>query len=126
MTLNAFFEIFDKTTVDADVVSLIEKEYGAVDDEDVRRLLCMRTDDCFIDCDDVVRLMTKDEIVFASSDLGVDFKGLLCIPFFDIGDNDFIVYRIDCKMWSRMNIVDMSFFCENVSLKKMLQELVGV
>lgn len=98
----------------------VENKYHAALPDDVRKLLSMATAPFCWEGGDVCRLLCLGEIVHASQDLHVDFIGMGCIPFFDKGDNDFIIYRISQNSWEMFNIIDQVSWRSSSDLQKLL------
>lgn len=121
MTIKEFLKYVERVQLDTFVINQAEQIYGKIDSELVKKIFSINLTDSFIESEDFLRVLTKDEILNAISDLHVDFKKKKIIPFFDIGDNDFIVYHLATNKWSYMNIVDGVCFSESNSLEELLR-----
>lgn len=71
--------------------------------------------------DDDSRILSYDEMIDAEQDLRVQFKEKGIIPLVDCGENDFIVYHFENKIWSKFNIVDETVFKKKDSLEELLE-----
>ncbi len=71
--------------------------------------------------DDGSRVLAYDEIVDAEKDLHVAFKERGMIPLVDCGENDFIVYHFEDRIWSKFNIIDETVFKKKKGLEELLK-----
>ena len=120
MTVNEFIERARTTEPDTSVVRLVENKFGEINDSFVKQLLSVRLNDNFLESDDILRFLSLAEILNADESLGTNFSSRRIIPFFDTGDNDFIVYLLKNKKWAFMNIIDEAIFDETNSLEELL------
>ncbi len=67
--------------------------------------------------DDDSRVLSYDEIVDAEKDLHVAFKEKRMIPLVDCGENDFIVYHFEDRIWSKFDIIDETVFMKKIALR---------
>lgn len=71
--------------------------------------------------DDDSRVLSYDEIVDAEKDLHVPFKERGMMPLVDCGENDFIVYHFENRIWSKFNIIEETVFKKKNSLEELLK-----
>lgn len=96
----------------------IEQVYGVRLKDDIKQVLSKKPEGIFFASDDILRLLSCEEIIDASRNMNVDFVGLKLIPIMDTGDNDYIVYDIEKRSWCKFNIVDNTKFKQRKSLKE--------
>ena len=109
MTKKEFLQSVTAVSEDSAKVEKIEKIYGAVTSELVRKIISYVNKTVFLDEDDW-RVLSYSEIENAASDLNVDFTGKKLLPLFDCCENDFVVYCLAEDGWAKFNIVDESLF----------------
>lgn len=106
--------------IDSSFVSKVEDLYKTSIPEDVKRMLSISKDAVFYDDASLLRGLSNEEILNASSDMAVDFSDKHILPVFDVGDNDYIVYDFEEKCWYKFNIVDEIKFSKANSLSEYL------
>lgn len=119
MTLNEYIEITKNANVNDSYIKELEKIYGEISEEYIKQIYSTTVMDYFFEAEDILRLLTPQEILVAPENLHVNFREKKCIPLFDTGDNDFIVYLLEKNVWSYFNIVNQTFFSEADSLLSM-------
>ncbi|MDD6488254.1 MAG: hypothetical protein PUG48_00350 [Clostridia bacterium] len=117
MTVKEYFELLPSLKIDNNKVSEIEKVYGTILPETVKKIVSECDESFFIDD---YRVLSFDEIRDAEENLEVKFSDFDIIPLFDCGNNDFIVYHFKTEKWSLFNIVDACIF----KIKSRLDELM--
>lgn len=110
MTIQDFLNNIDSVSISNNSVKIIENVYGARLNDFVRKVLSAHPDGYFFDGDDVLRLLSTDDIVNAKKELHIDFISLMAIPFIDIGENNFVVYLINENKYAICNITDGCIF----------------
>lgn len=121
MTIHEFLALVQNTQIDQHRIYCVEQVYGKINDELTKKILSLNLNDYFFESEDFLRLLSIEDILNASKNLKVDFVSQKIIPFFDVGDNDFIVYHIESRVWSYMNIVDETCFSETDALDNLLK-----
>ena len=121
MTVDEFLVLVQNTKIDQQRVNSVELVYGKINDELAKKILSLNLNDYFLESEDFLRILSMDDILGASQSLKIDFISRNIIPFFDVGDNDFIVYHTKSGKWSYMNIVDEICFSEADSLDKLIK-----
>lgn len=119
ITTKEYLQKIDNCKIDESKMRQIEKIYGPIID-DIKRILSLSSRSIFFSDKDGYRTLSIGEIIDASKDLHIDFKKEKIIPIIDCGDNDFIVFHLDTKTYSKYNIVDKTIFKEKSQLKNLL------
>lgn len=122
MKLKNVLDSLAKVAIDREFVGCLERMYSTELSEKVKKVVSINKDTVFYDDFELLRGLSQDEILEASSDMAVDFVSLGLIPLFDIGDNDYIAYDATAKMWCKFNIVDEIKFCKAQDLNEYLPE----
>lgn len=120
MTRYEFMSYIQTVEVNDEIVSSIERKYSEILPEQIRIIVSCSQESIFFD--DGWRLLSFDEVMDASDDLHVDFVNLKLLPLFDTGDNDFIVYHFENKIWSKFNIVDEVSFKNKKNLDEFFEK----
>lgn len=118
MDIIDFLNTLGQDSRDEHSAEKIEQVYGVRLEDDIKRVLSKKPAGVFFESDDILRLLSCEEIIDASHDMNVDFVGLKLIPIMDTGDNDYIVYDIEKRSWCKFNIVDNTKFKQRKSLKE--------
>ena len=92
--------------IDNDFITQLENMYNAVLPDVVKRIASLSKDMVPYEDFSLLRGLSHAEIIDASADMSVDFISKHLIPFFDVGDNDFIVYDVVEQTWYKFNIAD--------------------
>ncbi len=119
MTKNEYLEQISQKEVDSEKVKLIKSIYGSNIPEVIQKIISNSDETVFLD--DGVRILSYEEIIDAENDLHVEFSAKAMIPVADCGDNDFIVYHVDDKIWSKFNIIDETVFKKKDELSELLK-----
>lgn len=119
MNTKSFLRKIKNANPDSSRYSVVEKKY-AISLPDEARAICSLNPSPFWNGRDVCRVLTLSEIVNAESELHVAFDTLGLIPFFDCGDNNFIVLNVRTHQWGMFNIVDGILWRQDVPLGKLL------
>lgn len=106
MNLKDILSNITSLPIDHMFFSLLEDLYKTSISEDLKRVLSISKETAFYEDAPLLRGLSYDEILNASSDMAVDFLSKQILPVFDVGDNDFIVYDLVEKCWYMFNIVD--------------------
>lgn len=122
MKLKNVLDSLAKVAIDQEFVRCLERMYSTELSEKVKKVASINKDTVFYDDFELLRGLSQDEIIEASSDMAVDFVSLGLIPLFDIGDNDYITYDTIDKTWCKFNIVDEIKFCKAQDLNAYLPE----
>lgn len=64
------------------------------------------------------RTLYLKEVINAEEENDVPFKSAKLVPIVDLGDNDFIVYDGNKKIWCVYNIIDEILFSEGQSFEE--------
>lgn len=118
MTKKEYIQQLASVKINMEKVSKVANIYGKDLPEAVQEIVSASEESIFFD--DNSRILAFDEILDAEQDLHVDFKAKGMIPLADCGENDFIVYNIGEKNWSKFNIVDEVSFKKKESLEELL------
>lgn len=116
MNIQKFIENLDHQVIDMKFVEQIEKSYEVSLNEKLKKILSAKPEGEFFEGDDILRLLSHDEIINATHDLSVDFIGLKLIPMLDTGDNDYIVFDVENNCWCKFNIVDATRYKQRQEL----------
>lgn len=122
MDTSQLMDIWETYEVNESVVHSVEKNYHVVLPENVKKMLSLTTHPFFWQGKQFCRLLSLSEILHASQDLHVDFIGMGSIPFFDKGENDFIIYRVSQNSWEMFNIVDQVSWHSSSDLRSLLPD----
>ena len=120
MNTPEFLDIVQKTVPSTSASDIIEKKYHTRLSPYLRSILALCKDSVFWDSDTFCRLLSLSEIAQAPENLHVDFVRYAAIPFFDCGENDFIVYLLSENKWAMFNIVDEVFWKKNQTIEALL------
>ena len=120
MNREQFIASLNNTSVSSTIIAKVKKIYGSSLDVSIQKLLSFDSNGMFLDDGAFCRLLSTNEITNAASELHVDFPGLGLIPFFDIEDNNFIVYDMRNKCWKKFNIVDETAYGTQATLSAIL------
>ena len=120
MNTPEFFDTVQNAVLSTSASDIIEKKYHTRLSTYLRSILALCKESVFWDGDKFCRLLSLSEIAQASENLHVDFVRYSAIPFFDCGENDFIVYLLSENKWAMFNIVDEVFWKKNQSLESLL------
>ena len=101
-----------------DRIKVLENLYQTTFPEIVKNIISAANEACFLD--DGSRVMSYEEMVNAEKDLHVAFSELGIFPIIDCGENDFIVYHINTKTWSKFNINDEISFKSRENLEELI------
>ena len=121
MTKEEFLQLINITEIDEEKIKKVESIYGKFDNMFVKKLLSIKLETYFIESEDILRFLTTNEILSAPEKLNSELKNEKIIPLFDVGDNDFIVYHLDSKKWSLMNIITGVCFSETLEINDLLE-----
>ncbi len=113
MLKNEFLEAVEDAVIDKAVVARIEKTYGAIESNEVRKILSLTSEPISVGD---LRLLSTVEIADFEDIANVDLASKGLLPLFDAFDNDFVVYKLEEGSWSMFNIVDCIEFKEAGSL----------
>lgn len=106
MNTTDFFNLLKKAIPATNPTLIIEKKYNTRLNHDLQCLLALCKEATFWDGNRFCKLLSLSEITQASENLHVDFISKKIIPFFDCGENDFIIYLSDEDRWAMFNIID--------------------
>ena len=124
MKINDFILGLANISVDSKIVYTIQKQYSSKDiPRMVQQLLSVAKDGAFFD--EGCRLLSYDEIISASQELNINFSKHGIIPFFDIADNDYIVYNFKNKNWELFNIIDEEAFKSEKQINDIIKTIYG-
>ncbi len=119
MTNKEYLKQISQKEVDSDKVKRVASIYGNDMPEMLQKIISNSEETIFLD--DGIRILSFGEIVDAENDLHVEFSAKGMIPMADCGDNDFIVYHRDEKIWSKFNIIDETVFKKKNELDELLK-----
>jgi hypothetical protein len=119
MTKKEYLENIFNAAINDSKVDKIESVYGKNLPSLLKKIISNCEEVVFFD--DNVRVLSYMEIIDAESDLHVQFSAKGLIPIVDCGENDFIVYHINDKIWSKFNIVDETVFKKKENLEDLLK-----
>ena len=124
MKINDFVLGLANISIDNKVVHTIQKKYSTEGiPRTVQQLVSVAKDGTFFD--EGCRLLSYDEIFSASQDLNINFSKYGIIPFFDIADNDYIVYNFKNKNWELFNIIDEKAFKSEKQINDIIKTIYG-
>lgn len=122
MTINEYLKKLKSTEVDDDAVDKIEKKYAKISFYEAKQVISLAGAGGFLDGGkSVCRKLSLDDILDADAELNLDFPEKGIIPFFDRGDNDYIVFDVNKRSWEMFNIVDEISFKSEKALEDILQ-----
>ncbi len=120
MTKQEFILALSNVVPSIELVSKIKQVYECTIPNEVEKIISFNADGTFLDGGAFCRLLCFDEILKASEELHVNFKQYGIIPFFDIEDNNFIVFNFKKMIWEKFNIVDETSYGAKKSLSEIL------
>ena len=101
---------------DSKKANAIEKLYCCQLKNEARKIAAHLDETVFFENEGFLRLLSFSEVCDASEDLNVDFQAVRVLPLFDLGDNDYIAYRMDENKWCRFNIAEELSFSTKASI----------
>ena len=113
--MKEFIEKVKNNVIDLQRVEQIENVYKVSLPELAKHIISFKEKDIFFDD---YRILSYEEILAANEELHVPFTEERIIPFIDCMDNDFIVYDIDNKSWTKYNIVEKIKFGKIADLEE--------
>lgn len=118
MLFDTFINTMSLKESKKDKVKLVESLYFNNLPDEVTCLVSNLDKTVFFDNDSFIRLLSFQELIDAEADMNVSFceKGIL--PFFDLGDNDYLVYDLKRQTWCKYNIVDEVAFSFKTKLSE--------
>ena len=99
-------------------IKQVESLYSNTLPDEVACLVSNLDETVFFDNDSFIRLLSFQELIDAETDMNVMFCEKGIVPFFDLGDNDYLVYDLKKKMWCKYNIVDEVAFSSKTKLSE--------
>ena len=120
MTRKQYIEQLKITPINNKVVDLIKNAYGQELPVELQQMVSFSQESIFFD--DEYRTLSIEEILEAQTDLHVDFEGQSIVPVADCGENDFIVYHINDKIWSKYNIIDGISYKRRLQFKEVFEQ----
>lgn len=122
MTINEYLKKLKSTEVDDSAVDKIEEKYTKISSREAKQVISLAGTGGFLDGGkSVCRKLSLDDILDANTELNLDFPEKGIIPFFDRGDNDYIVFNVKEYCWEMFNIVDEISFKSEKVLEDILQ-----
>ncbi|MBT9146549.1 MAG: hypothetical protein DDT32_00283 [Syntrophomonadaceae bacterium] len=118
MKILEFISTLDQRLITTQSAEKIEQIYGIKLKDGIKQVLSKNPEGIFFEKEDVLCLLSCEEIVNASQDMNVDFIKLKLIPVIDTGDNDYIVYDIEKSSWCKFNIVNGVKFKQRETFKE--------
>lgn len=119
MTAVEYIDELEKKEIDSKKIKKIQEIYAGELPNIIKKIVSHNSETIFLD--EGYRIFSYQEIVDAEHDLHVSFKEKRIIPIVDCGENDFIVYWLDEKIWSKFNIVDEIVFKKRNTLIELLK-----
>ena len=119
MTKQEYLSQLNYVAINDEKVSEIEKVYGVLNNEMVKKILSNAEETIFLDDD--ARSLEFSEIKDADKELHVGFSQKHFLPLFDCFENNFIIYDISQNNWAMFNINDEVLFTEKSSLHDLLK-----
>lgn len=116
MDIISYLKNILEKNIDSNQLNDIEKFYDTKLNGEALKISNSLGDEIFFGGKTFLKLLSKQEVLDATSDLNVSFKEKSLIPMFDSGDNDYIVFSFDEKCWYKYNIVDDVLFCKHYSI----------
>jgi len=93
----------DNVLIDDSLISEIEDLYEVELPDELKKIISLNKEGVFYNDMDSFEGLSSDDILNTSGDLSVEFTELDLLPLFDIGDNNYIVYNLQKKCWSKFN-----------------------
>ena len=121
MDINQYIERIKNVEIDDAKVDSIEKLYLTTLPMDVKLIVSLTLEDCFID--EKCRIISFKEILNSEVFTGVDFSKLKMIPLVDCKDDDYIVYNFATSHFEMYNIYDEVSFRESKNMEELLLTL---
>lgn len=120
MNRQEFLLALNNVIPSTNIVLKIKQIYECTVPSEVEKVISFNTAGAFLEGKTFCRLLCFNEISKASEELHVNFKQHGLIPFFDIEDNNFIVFNFKSLHWEKFNIVDEVSYEEKKNLKDIL------
>lgn len=117
MTRKEYLYEIGKCKLSNNKVNIVEKKYGKEIPDIIKQVISYADDSIFFD--DGWRVLALSEIIGAEQDLHVEFVSLGIIPIADCSENDFIVYHLRDRVWSKFNITDEIAFKKKATLEEL-------
>lgn len=115
MSRKEYLDSLKEVTIGADIREKIAKVYGSVPEIILKILTKSPSPELFYENES--RTLSVREVLNMEEDNGVPFKSKGIIPIADKGDNDFIVYDGQAKIWAMYNIADELLFDQKESFE---------
>lgn len=106
MIFNTFVNTMSLKESNKDKIKQVESLYAISVPGEVACLISNLEETVFFDNDSFIRLLSFQELIDAETDMNVSFCKNGIVPFFDLGDNDYLVYDLKKQTWCKYNIVD--------------------
>lgn len=120
MKIENFYEKLIHVKINSYIVDKVQTKYQCNLNDYIKKSISLYPNGEFFESDDILRLLSVDEIMSAKEELHVDFINKKIIPMFDIGENNFIVYNYSTMKWGKFNIIDEIFYNENELIEKII------
>lgn len=111
-------DLFD-LKINDEKVSVLEDAYKCNLSPMVKRIISNCDEPIFLDED---RVMSYNEIKYASEDLEFDFNKINCMPIIDCGSNYYILYNFKDKKWCSFCLADETVFNQFNTLKELMDK----
>ena len=121
MKIEEYLEKLKFVPCDEASIIRVEKRFSTTLPDDVKRVLALAQTGEFLEGKSFCRKLSLDDIFDANAELNLDFVQKRIIPFFEKGDNDYIVFNLKKGRWELFNIVDEISFKARKDLEPLLQ-----
>ncbi len=114
-------EFYDKVKAAAEnkaVKEKLEAVYGEIVPDEIVSILSLFSKPELFD-ENESRTLSVNEVMHAEEDLQVPFKTNYLVPIVDIGNNDYIVYNGEKRVWCIYNILDEILYDESKSFEEL-------
>lgn len=122
MTIHEFIELSANQQIDVPFVDKLKQLYSTELTGQIAKLVSAKPLGESLEADDILRLMSNEEILNASEDLDVDFVEIMLLPLLDTGDNDYIAFDLKNDNWCMFNIADAIKFKQRESFEEFFME----
>lgn len=119
-----FLSSLASTKIDNVRVNKLSTIYDSSIPKQIQKIISANNGPVFLN--NGIRILSFNEIMDAEKDLQTDFVNKRMIPIADCGENDFVVYNLTNKTYSKFNINDKSEFKKSSNLKQVLESDISL
>lgn len=115
MNKSEFMAVLNTISQNETIINEIEKKYECKLPNLIKKLISISKNPTFVEGEK--RILSFEEILYASEDLHVDFFKYSLLPLIDCFDNDFLCYNMKENVYCYLNITDFTIFNKKKYLK---------